>query len=102
MWQRLGVIASVLWIFGAVIWEDRIYERRHAAAFNSAIRACQERTGRTAINCYIAGEDEVEDPPRIRTQFWSNALLPILFGWLLAYPLIWIVRWVLAGRENSN
>ena len=103
MWQRLGIVASILWVIGSGVWENHVYQQRHSAAVEQFIRACKQGYPElSATECYVRGLAEVREPNMIRHEFWFNAFVPIFLGWLSAYPLIWVTRWVLAGRQISN
>lgn len=102
MWQRLGVAASVLWVVVSVIRDYYIYKRLYSTALDLAFRACEVETGFSDVGCYVRGLIDFREPSIFRLQFLLNALVPVACGWSLAYLLIWIARWILAGRKISN
>jgi hypothetical protein len=115
MWQRLGVVASLLWIVGSGIWQ-----RNNDAklADYMAFRAYQEcmgfdpqgrgvtwprPTGEQTAKC---GTETQAAYDSVMKGSWGNvaglALFPALYGWILAYVALWVAKWVLAGRKSSN
>jgi hypothetical protein len=108
MWQRLGVVASILWIVGSLFWENHVYQERYDAAISASVREhenfCHEKYGLDGLRCYIQGVNfpEIRKPSRIRPEFWFNAFAPIFAGWLSAYPIIWTARCVLAGQKAGQ
>ncbi len=102
MWQRLGVVASVLWVGLSLVWDHHIYEKLSSDSLDVAIRACETLNNINAAECYVRDLVEFRKPGVFRVEFLLNAIVPIASGWALAYLLIWIARWVLAGRKVSN
>ena len=108
LWQRLGIVISVLWIAGAAGFEYLHYRKQYDLEFAAFIKRegemCREIHNVDHIGCYIRGLTSEFDPSgfHLRRDFWSNAFVPIVLGWLAAYPLIFVARWVFAGRKRSN
>ena len=97
-WQRIGVVASALWAIGAAIYE-RAGQVSEATAFHkSALSNClPEFTGA----CIDAAHERYRGLLSLDFASVSNivfiAIGPILLGWVLAYLIVKIARWVKAG-----
>ena len=108
LWQRLGVVASVAWVLGAMTYEyvhyRTQYELAREASISGDIETCREQFGLGPTDCYLKGQIHSFEPPEmgVRRQFWYNAILPLLLGWLAVIPLSWIANWVLAGRRDDG
>ena len=105
-WQRVGIVASVLWAIGSWTWITRENVALHndptydpAILINQvclqqpnvALGACQRRLA----------EDLTEEAPLKAAQKAEDArdaiisaLAPIPLVWLIAYALIGLVRWI--------
>lgn len=106
-WQRLGIVASVLWALGAGL-AMRINDASVAQeAYNLAYNTCidQKRAQRvdptTPLGANIVSGCRNEGR-RAHQLFLANsweavafvALVPIPFGWLLAYMFRGVWRWI--------
>lgn len=97
-WQRIGVVASALWAVGAAIYERGGQVRAATAFHQSALNNClPEFTGA----CIDMAHANYRDLLSLNFGYVSNivfiAIGPVLAGWVLAYLLVKIVRWVKAG-----
>ena len=98
IWQRAGVVASVLWAVGGGLYQ-RSHDLNEAA--KAAFAPC-DMDKFTDVNAFRhCGE---ADYASLIKDEWMNAavvaLAPILLAWLLAYVAIWVSRWVWAGRRT--
>ncbi len=97
-WQRIGVVASVLWGVGAAIYERSGQVNMANAFYESALRncspelanACTNRATDTYVNLLALNFVEVSNIVFV-------AIGPVLAGWALAYLIVKVVRWVKAG-----
>ena len=100
-WQRLGIIASVLWIVGA--WITTMHfgteEAQQRASDSMAVcnkyplpgETCSDKFSETyGIYFNVAKETAA-----------LAALAPVPIGWGLAYLAIWLVRWVRRGFQQA-
>ena len=98
-WQRIGVVLSVVWAIGAffavrqqqVEAADRVFRIRHDAC---AMEATAEMTQR----CHDAFS--LQDAMHA-TAYWPDvafmSLAPVAAGWLVAWLVLRVVRWIRAG-----
>jgi hypothetical protein len=113
-WQRVGIMLSVVWAIGAAIYETYAMEDRYNAAFSAAYRPVYDRCRDTQDRELKAlgrpnGIDCAEEAGRVASAVpqqsaWSAAIavfVPIPIGWLFAYALIGLVRWIRRGFSQS-
>jgi hypothetical protein len=109
-WQRVGIIASVLWALGAGL-VTRIHDARHAQqeyefVYNTCIdqKRAQQADSTKPLSKETVSECQKEGGELyqlVLASSWENvaivALVPIPLGWLLVYAVVWIWRWVRRG-----
>jgi hypothetical protein len=86
-WQRIGIVASVIWAIGAPIYMDSAAERDADEKFSW-------------VQCFQRASRAYESVPRYHFTSANGAfvaLAPIPVGWLIAYALVYLVRWIRAG-----
>jgi hypothetical protein len=108
--QLIGIVLSVAWSVGAVIYEvdarnDR-YDAAFSEAFNLVYEECRRQqdldvdNGRNSRDCAQEAERvamAVHPEPRWPVAF--VALAPIPIAWLLVWGLVAQVRWVRRGLQ---
>jgi hypothetical protein len=101
-WQRIGVIASVLWFLGAGITVLALGNERAV-----------QRANHSADICYkypVPGEncaDQFESTFRsyrdlAKEEALLAATIPILAGWAFAYVALALTRWVRRGFQKDT
>lgn len=105
MWQRLGVVASILWTLAGGLWE--LTSRSDTA----------NRMVQLSYSACLGVEPGMSHPeicssemPRNiaiwREGIWGDVAVfafgPVLLAWFVAYLAIWIGRWVLTGRRRPS
>ena len=102
-WQRLGVVLSCAWVLASVYWDSRIYDRIYWDRREAVEQICLSENPQNVFKCGPVAEPEGFTPPSVfQPQFFLNAIIPVVLGWLATYFAISVVKWILAGRENSN
>lgn len=97
VWQRAGIVASVLWMVGGALWA-RASIVKQAVDVTTGIRLMCERGERDGCNKAMdAARDAILDGWEMVALV--TAVAPVIFGWVLAYIVVWTARWVLAGRS---
>jgi hypothetical protein len=114
-WQRIGVVASVMWVVAGGWYEFHAIQQREDAEITARAKAADRRCRETEkmledLNIKSAPKDCLGEDLRTvnrateavpsRESRWkvaAVAILPIPFGWLIAYALIAIGRWIAAG-----
>lgn len=99
MWQRAGVVASVLWAVGAGFYMRAEVVRDAVSVGSLAYESCTQ-AGRAG--CFR--ETDLATQAAMGGAYgWASiaavALGPVLLAWLLVYVTIWTARWVWAGRR---
>jgi len=103
-WQRIGIALSVLWAVFALFYFHHAAVKEAGDSYGIFYVGCIERLGGrdTSQESYSNCSDLAMD--LYRTTFadrWPSrglaalALIPI--AWLLAYVVLWLVRWVRRG-----
>lgn len=103
MWQRLGIVLSVLWILVAVP-ATYFLKAEEASDFAGAHYSyCIQHRGdietpqRSCEGAFLTNYGIIMEYVWLEAAFY--AVIPILLGWLLAYVGLRTFRWVLAGQE---
>lgn len=107
LWQRLGIVLSVLWVFGAGYW-SRANDLGGARFLKElSYRKCIERfpAGSTPDRKGCALEaDQVSD--LFLAQSWENVAIFVfgilIAGWAVGFVATKTVRWVMAGNGTVN
>jgi hypothetical protein len=87
-WQRIGIVASVVWaIVGVLLAEHILYSLTYGSFFT-----CTHTT--TALS--ICAENLNKDLANAELWRWGMyalvALVPIAIAWLIVFGLLWLVR----------
>jgi hypothetical protein len=98
-WQRIGIVASVLWVIGAAIYV-RSTQVQIATELNSIqINMCLPNN---AIDtCLKLATEAFKDNLKISGGHLSNilfsAVAPVAAGWIFCYLFAKVFNWVLVG-----
>ena len=100
-WQRIGIAASIIWAIGAPMYLDHAARDEASAAFLRYYKACRD----VPSICSEQASRQKDTVPRYRflTDKANVALVvlpPIVLGWLIAYALVYLRRWVGAGFRH--
>jgi hypothetical protein len=99
-WQRNGIVASVIWAIGAPIYLDHAAEQKATEAFMRYYEACRDVPSSDPDQCFQRASRVSDTVPPYRVLSANGAvaaLVPVGLGWLLAYALVYLVRWIRAG-----
>ena len=106
-WQRIGVVLSVLWAIGAVLYMEAAASRKaqQASVFyrELCIRNKSDRNDFDFQPCYA----EAGNIYQIERRKWSAwalpvALVPIPIVWIVVYAVLGLVRWVRRGFQPAR
>jgi hypothetical protein len=115
VWQRFGVVVSALWIVGGGIWQrnsDVSLADRMAFYTYQDCKDLPHTEPPLGTSPALAADPSIDwcatntqaARDSVMKESWSNvadlALFPVPVGWALAYVLLGIARWVLAGRKR--
>src|SRR5262249_37071024 len=107
-WQRIGLVVSIVWVLAGGLWGNKI-------ALDAA-----GRLTRVQLNAWVAENKVRFGAHGTYAQVWSRcwrqsqanftrnaeghwrfaalfAFVPLPIAWLLAYALVYLVRWTRAG-----
>jgi hypothetical protein len=107
MWQRLGVVASVLWVIGGGFWQ-RDSDLDKASNFSAAVYSmCSEAKSVRHDYDFKSCSAEADHSFNVMLEgsWWNVAAFSfgiVLLGWLMAWLSIRVGRWVLAGRDEAE
>jgi len=107
-WQRIGLVVSIVWVLAGGLWGNKIALDEAGMLTRVQLNAC------VAENKVRYGEygpyDRVWSPCWRQSQanlmrnaegHWRFAALfafvPLPIAWLLAYALVYLVRWIRVG-----
>lgn len=104
MWQRIGVVASVLWFLGGGMWQLEYDTDVAQKMMNAEYNLCTEtRAQKQDYNFEPCSKESWKTHEVMMegsgTKALMFAILPIILGWLFAYIVLWTTRWVLRGRK---
>ena len=110
MWQRLGIVLSLLWIIGGGLWQRTSDVSQASSMMQSQYQPCSETASQLIYGTDAANEKCMSEALKTFNIYledsWAKvvffAIAPVLLAWLLAYAFLWTARWVLAGRRISN
>lgn len=118
-WQRIGVVLSVLWCFGAVGSSANDYYKAYSIYSSGTESAAQRAACIEKAKTGSTPEQSVRECRRLLT--WTEvtglpvperpsfppvlpilalAFLPIAVGWLLVFIAIWATKWVREGFKT--
>ncbi|MGA8086709.1 MAG: hypothetical protein WCA10_05335 [Terracidiphilus sp.] len=115
-WQRIGVVASVVWALYGLYLVDYSYEEAKEAAkgeYRDCIQLADPSSGAARpskgmklsdIQHCVDAEGARNDAARDDAygEFIEISVLPIPLGWLAVYGLVVLFRWIRAGFSAKN
>jgi hypothetical protein len=100
-WQRIGIVASVIWAIGAPIYFDNAAQNDAREKFSSYYKLCRDVPGNDPERCFKEASQQYDTVPHYTLSEPENvavvSLVPVVLGWLLAYVLVGLGRWIRAG-----
>ena len=101
-WQRIGIVVSVIWAIGAPIYLDHVAEQKATEWWFASYDLCRNNPSNDPNACSELASRAYDTVQRYR--FFPDtanvafvSLVPIVLGWLLAYVLVGLGRWIRAG-----
>jgi hypothetical protein len=101
-WQRIGIVASTIWAIDAPIYLDHVAEQKATDRWFASYDLCWDNPRNDPNACLEQASRQYDIVQRYRL-FPDTAnvafvsLVPIVLGWLLAYALVGLGRWIRAG-----
>jgi hypothetical protein len=102
VWQRLGVILSCAWIFISLYLDSKLYDRLWWDRLYAARRYCELANPGETDKCGPFRPEGFVAPSIFQFTFVLTAVAPIIGGLIAMRVALYVARWILAGRENSN
>ena len=103
-WQRLGVIASCIWLLAT----SALVLAQTSAGPGTSIQLVETVVAKTGEPAAALRANPFGDFVPITNRVMVGrtlavAFLPIALSWLFAYLCIWVVRWVAKGfKQNAT
>jgi hypothetical protein len=99
-WQRIGVVASVLWaIVGPIYVMNKDIEHASKQA-SVSMHLCYEAGEKNCLEQFDATYAASRSTPRGWVGWAILAFVPIVAAWLLAWGLVALLRWIRAGFKR--
>src|SRR6516164_7509787 len=107
-WQGTGVVLSILWVSCASMWFIQQVPA-HQPAITSVFRQCIQEPNAHRSACKARAEsfdNAVRSEltalplPLDRAEWLWMPLAPVFLVWILAYLVVWLVRWIGRGSER--
>ena len=104
MWQRLGIVLSVLWAFGACTYQRMTDIERANTFVDWSYKVCIESLNLDHIFDYSSCLAQIPKDLAIWLDgSWASvavvAFLPIPVAWILAFVSLKTLQWVKQGRS---
>jgi hypothetical protein len=100
-WKRIGIVLSVIWIVAAFFYQRNVDQSQAQNWMNMIYKTCTDTKALRGDFDFKPCMDKAWSDSRVFDGGWPNAaflaLAPIPIGWLLAYLLFAILRWVRRG-----
>jgi hypothetical protein len=97
-WQRIGIVASVLWFFGGGLWGNKIGLHEGDYVTRAYTLCIDEASGEQWKSCESTFRHDW--PLAIQYHWWYAAIIgivPIPIAWLVTYGLIGLFHWIRRG-----
>ena len=104
-WQRIGIVASVIWAIGAPIYLDSVAQNEARERFKLSYGLCRDIPTNDPNRCSERASQQADTVQRYRLLTDKAivavvSLVPIALGWLLVYVLVGLGRWIRAGFKH--
>jgi hypothetical protein len=101
-WQRVGIVASILWAFGGGLWGNNIGIRQG----DWAVEIEKDCMADGKTDWRVCDDNFDKEWNSAISSHWDDAafigLVPIPFAWGIAYGVRGIVRWIRKGFKPSE
>jgi hypothetical protein len=101
-WVRIGIIASVAWVFVGGYLGNRLVVNQAAESMMTTLQLCNyhpEGAPPTRSPAVCGRQANAAWDEAVKDHWWAAAIVafvPIPFAWLLVWGLVALVRWVRA------
>jgi hypothetical protein len=106
MWQRLGVVLSVCWIFYAMVSESAYLNDYNVKWTTPQYMHCAEERSKAGLDFGPCTQESQKQWAMLnedeRGDILVYAVLPPIVAWISVLLSIRIGRWVLAGRRAAG
>lgn len=110
LWHRLGIVISLLWMVSSGLWQYNTDQQIADTLSFTTFQGCKDtplpepaRGAVSVVNQCATDMQSAHDS--VMDGSWNRvadiAIFPILLGWPIAYLVLWVATWILAGRKNK-
>src|SRR5262249_15954889 len=100
--QRTGIVLSVVWVLCVSMWFFQHVPEVNAPGIASVYLQCIQEPNAKRRECRAKAEWFGEEGrSRLRSGRPWGGLEPILVVWALIYGLVWTVRWIRRGFQQT-
>lgn len=100
-WQRIGIVLSVVWAIGALVYVWQDHTARSATHQKLYYKCMFAPDGDTSL-CDARDQALRSASRRVTVDLLTWSLAPIPIAWLLVWGLVALVRWVRRGFQPST
>jgi hypothetical protein len=98
-WQRAAVVASLLWIVVAGIWQRSALLKESAQLYWLLQKACNEQSVTERENCLSTLDKNRQlEQSLVWVDVAMTAIAPVLLAWVVGWVAFLAFRWVRAGK----
>ena len=102
-WQRIGIVASVLWVISGGLWGNSVGLSQGDYVAEAYKRCLAAHLGQSDDSAACSAEFKKDWPEAIKYHWHyaaAFAFIPIPLAWLAVWGLVSLVRWVRAGFDQ--
>ncbi len=98
-WQRAAVVASLLWIVVAGIWQRSALLKESAQLYWLLQKACHEQSVSERENCLSTLDKNRQlEQSLVWVDVAMTAFVPVLLVWIVGWIAFVAFRWIRAGK----
>lgn len=106
-WQRVGIVASVLWVIGGSLAGRDADIRRASAMYSATYGICTQAEELRSNYDFSGCSKQASEAYEVQLKgSWEHVAVvsfgTVILAWPLAYMLIGIWRWVKRGFKTSS
>lgn len=107
-WKRLGIILSIIWVFGVALHEMNHREASYQSLIDMSSSLCKTMVDAHTETDWLKCLDKkmIEDQKAAYDGMWTDigiqTSVSTILLWLLAYLVVFTCRWIFSGFDHSG